>query len=120
MELDATRSNLERQLAEQKAQLREEHRHEMSRVLQESRNEYDLELLRRRLDAYQRLFTVLKPLSMDGRPKPSGPEIRGMVTALTDWYTDQGGLLLSVESRDALFKLRRQLRGHQFRQLWNT
>lgn len=109
--LKSARETLERQLDEQRRALQAEQRHELTAQVAASRNEFDVELLKRRLDAYQQLFALLEPLSLDGRPPPDEAQAQELVTAITRWYTTTGGVLLGPRSRDALFRLRRELRG---------
>ena len=105
------RAAIELQFEQRMAELREEQQHDLRRVLHESRSEHERELLTLRLQAYQGLMALLKPLSLDGRPAPTDEEAKGLATQLTDWYAEQGGLLLSKESRDLLMALRASLLG---------
>lgn len=105
------RNAIEMQFERRLRELREEQQHELRRVLHESRSEHERGLLTLRLNAYQSLMGLLKPLSLDGREAPTPEEARQLAFRLTDWYADEGGLLLSTESRDRLLALRAALLG---------
>ena len=107
---EATNS-LELQFERRMTELRQEQQHELRRVLHESRSEHEREVLTLRLNAYQSLMGLLKPLSLDGRAAPTAEEANLIASQLTDWYADIGGLFLSKESRDLLLALRASLLG---------
>ena len=109
--LAEARNALELQFERRLLELRDEQQHELRRVLHESRSEHERGLLSLRLNAYQSLMGLLKPLSLDGREAPNPEEARLLALRLTDWYADEGGLLLSKESRDLLLALRASLLG---------
>ena len=76
-------------------ELQQEQQHELRRVLHESRSGHEREVLKMRLNAYQSLMALLKPLSLDGRAAPTDHEAAQIAYQLTDWYADSmGGLSL--------------------------
>lgn len=107
---EATKT-LEVQFERRMTELRQEQQHELRRVLHESRSGHEREVLTMRLNSYQSLMALLKPLSLDGRAAPTHEEAAQIAYQLTDWYADSGGLLLSKESRDLLLALRASLLG---------
>lgn len=112
-QIEAERRQLHERFRHELDTLRIQQTHDLDQAVQESRSAYEVEILRRRLDAYQRLMSILKPLSLDGREAPDQAEARRLAHALTDWYADDGGLLLSPDARNSLLRLRRALLGRQ-------
>jgi hypothetical protein len=71
--------------------------------------EYSTGLHAERLKSYQALFSILKPLALDGRAQPGREECRRLASQITDWYYDIGGVHTSAELRDDIFELRHRL-----------
>jgi hypothetical protein len=70
----------------------------------------DKELRDARLNAYARVWSALKPLSTHRDRPPSPREVRRLVSNLTDWYYDVGGLYLTSQSQPAFVELVGQLK----------
>ncbi len=59
-----------------------------------------------RITRYEQLWKELKPLAKYGRPTAlSHEQIADLIAAVTTWYFDTGGLVLSSEAREDYFAL---------------
>lgn len=74
--------------------------------------EYDIELRKHRIEAYQALWKILEPLAYYA---PASAVTHAVATdlarALRSWYFEVGGLFLSERTRDAYFDLQKGLGG---------
>jgi hypothetical protein len=74
--------------------------------------EYDIELRRQRIEAYQALWKILEPLAYYAPPSAVTYSVaRDLAQALRKWYFEVGGLFLSEASREAYFDLQKGLGG---------
>jgi hypothetical protein len=74
--------------------------------------EYDIELRKHRIEAYQALWKILEPLAYYSPPSAVTYAVaRDLAQALRSWYFEVGGLFLSEESREAYFDLQKGLGG---------
>ena len=74
--------------------------------------EYDIELRKHRIEAYQALWKILEPLAYYSPPSAVTYAVAsGLSQALRSWYFEVGGLFLSEESREAYFDLQKGLGG---------
>jgi hypothetical protein len=72
--------------------------------------EYDKELRKSRLDAYQNLWKRLEPLARYSPPQPITYSVAKKTSAdLRDWYFEHGGIYLSREARGPYFDLKDEL-----------
>jgi hypothetical protein len=72
--------------------------------------EYDIELRKRRIDAYQALWRIVEPLAYYSPPSAVTYAVtRDLAQALRSWYFEVGGLFLSEASREAYFDLQKGL-----------
>ncbi len=72
--------------------------------------EYDKELRKSRLEAYQKLWKIMKPLARYSPEKPLTRElVKQTSEAMRDWYFDAGGIFLSRASREPYFALKREM-----------
>lgn len=72
--------------------------------------EYDKELRKSRLEAYQKLWTIMKPLARYSPEKPLTQQlVKQTSEAMRDWYFDTGGIFLSRASREPYFGLKREM-----------
>lgn len=72
--------------------------------------EYDKELRKSRLEAYQQLWTIMKPLARYSPEKPLTQQlVKQTSEAMRDWYFDAGGIFLSRASREPYFALKREM-----------
>lgn len=70
------------------------------------RLEYDKDLRKRRIACYAKLWMELKPLARYPAPGPLAYDaLRVLSLSMRDWYFNEGGLFLSVESRNRYFDL---------------
>lgn len=61
--------------------------------------EYDKELRQNRLEAYQKLWKIMKPLARYSAERPLTHQIVKQTSeAMRDWYFDAGGIFLSRAS----------------------
>jgi hypothetical protein len=70
----------------------------------------DQELRNARLGAYVKVWAALKPLSTHRDQPPSPRELHQLVSVLTDWYYDVGGLYLTSQSQPAFVELVRHVK----------
>ncbi len=71
---------------------------------------YDKELRKSRLEAYQKLWKIMKPLARYSAERPLTHHIvRQTSEAMRDWYFDIGGIFLSHDSRGPYFALKREM-----------
>jgi hypothetical protein len=71
---------------------------------------YDIELRRKRIDAYGDLWKLLEPLAYWSPPRPvSYRTLAGVSRALRSWYFTRGGLVLSTRTRAPYFNLQQAL-----------
>jgi hypothetical protein len=71
---------------------------------------YDIELRRKRIDAYGELWKLLEPLAYWSPPEPPTYRTLGSVSrALRSWYFTSGGLVLSTRTRAPYFNLQQAL-----------
>ncbi len=69
--------------------------------------EYEKELRKDRLAAYQKLWPQLKPLARYSAAAPVNYQtIKSTSEAMRDWYFDGDGIYLTRESRQPYFKLK--------------
>jgi hypothetical protein len=74
--------------------------------------EYDIELRKHRIRAYQALWKILEPLAYYSPPSAVTYAVaRDLSQGLRSWYFEVGGLFLSEESREAYFDLQKGLGG---------
>ena len=74
--------------------------------------EYDIELRKHRIEAYQALWKILEPLAYFSPPSAVSYAVaRDLSQALRSWYFEVGGLFLSEGSREAYFDLQKGLGG---------
>jgi hypothetical protein len=74
--------------------------------------EYDIELRKHRIEAYQALWKILEPLAYYSPPAAVTHAVaRDLSQALRSWYFEVGGLFLSEGSREAYFDLQKGLGG---------
>jgi hypothetical protein len=74
--------------------------------------EYDIELRKHRIEAYQALWKILEPLAYYSPPLGVTYAVaRDLSQALRSWYFEVGGLFLSERSREAYFDLQKGLGG---------
>jgi hypothetical protein len=74
--------------------------------------EYDIDLRKRRIEAYAELWKTLEPLAYYFEPSPVTYEsVRKLGRALRGWYFRTGGLVLSSDTRPAYFNLQQALEG---------
>ena len=74
--------------------------------------EYDIELRKHRIEAYQALWKILEPLAYYSPPSAVTYAVaRDLSQALRSWYFEVGGLFLSERSREAYFDLQKGLGG---------
>jgi hypothetical protein len=72
--------------------------------------EYDIDLRKHRIEAYQALWKILEPLAYYSPPSAVTYAVaRDLSQALRSWYFEVGGLFLSEESREAYFDLQKGL-----------
>jgi len=72
--------------------------------------EYDKELRKSRLEAYQKLWPLLKPLARYSAERPLSREIAQQTSErMRDWYFDGPGMYLSRQSRGPYFELKEAL-----------
>lgn len=73
---------------------------------------YDTDLRDRRLKVYADLWKSLEPLAKYSPPGPvTGTVIANLSRSMRGWYYETGGIFLSIEARDAYFKLQDSLVG---------
>ncbi|HYN52787.1 MAG TPA: hypothetical protein VES62_17850 [Thermoleophilaceae bacterium] len=71
---------------------------------------YDIELRRRRIDAYVQLWKLLEPLARWSPPRPlTYHSLAQLSRALRSWYFSSGGLFLSRTTRAPYFNLQEAL-----------
>jgi hypothetical protein len=74
--------------------------------------EYDIDLRKRRIDAYAQLWKLLEPLADYFEPGPvTHGAARNLGAALRGWYFRVGGLVLSSSTRPVYFNLQQALEG---------
>jgi hypothetical protein len=74
--------------------------------------EYDIELRKHRIEAYQALWKILQPLAYYSPPEAVTFAVaRALSQALRSWYFEVGGLFLSEQTREAYFDLQKGLGG---------
>lgn len=74
--------------------------------------EYDIELRKQRIEAYQALWKILEPLAYYAPSSAVTHALaRELAEALRSWYFEVGGLFLSEASREAYFDLQKGLGG---------
>jgi hypothetical protein len=73
---------------------------------------YDIDLRKRRIEAYADLWKKLEPLAYYSRPQPvTRGSVAELGRALRSWYFRTGGLVLSSSTRPAYFNLQQALEG---------
>jgi hypothetical protein len=71
---------------------------------------YDIELRRKRMDAYGELWKLLEPLAYWAPPNPlTYATLASVSRALRSWYFASGGLVLSKQTRAPYFNLQQAL-----------
>jgi hypothetical protein len=74
--------------------------------------QYDIDLRKRRIDAYAELWNLLEPLADYFEPGPvTHGAARNLGAALRAWYFRVGGLVLSSGTRPVYFNLQQALEG---------
>jgi hypothetical protein len=72
--------------------------------------QYDIDLRKERIGAYQELWTCFEPLAFYSPPGLVTFKTVGEISkAMREWYFTKGGLFLSTEARDVYFRLQREL-----------
>ena len=72
--------------------------------------QYDIDLRKERIGAYQELWACFEPLAFYSPPGPvTFKTVRQISTTMREWYFTKGGLFLSTEARDVYFRLQREL-----------
>lgn len=72
--------------------------------------EYDKELRQSRLEAYQKLWKIMKPLARYSAERPITHHIVKQTSeAMRDWYFDAGGIFLSRASRAPYFAFKQEM-----------
>ena len=72
--------------------------------------QYDIDLRKNRIGAYQQLWAAFEPLAFYSPPGPVTLQtIRDISKTMRKWYFREGGLFLSAEARDVYFRLQREL-----------
>lgn len=67
---------------------------------------YDVDLREKRLEAYNKLWSSLKGLDLRARPASmTADEVRALLSGLTAWYHESGGLLMSRTTQRKFAKL---------------
>ena len=68
--------------------------------------QYDIDLRKERIPAYQKLWKCLEPFAYYSLPGPvTVGKLRDIPTEMPSWYYKSGGLVLSPEARDVYFRL---------------
>ena len=70
---------------------------------------YEKTLLEQRLIDYRRLWAITQPTSQRLIAFMTAESARELSKALTSWYYEAGGILLSASAREAFFKARQSL-----------
>jgi hypothetical protein len=70
---------------------------------------YEKTLLDQRLIDYKRLWAITQPTSQRLIAFMTPDSARELSKALTDWYYEAGGILLSASAREAFFQARQSL-----------
>ena len=82
-------------------------------LIQARRNletQYDIDLRKERIGAYQELWACFEPLAFYSPPGPvTFKTVRDISTTMREWYFTKGGLFVSTEARDVYFRLQREL-----------
>jgi hypothetical protein len=72
--------------------------------------QYDIDLRKERIGAYQNLWACFEPLAFYSPPGPvTFQTVRDISRTMREWYFTKGGLFLSTETRDVYFRLQREL-----------
>jgi hypothetical protein len=72
--------------------------------------EYDKELRKNRLEVYQKLWPLLKPIARYSAERPLSREIAKQTSEqMRDWYFEGPGMYLSQQSRGPYFDLKKAL-----------
>jgi hypothetical protein len=81
-----------------------------SKIRLELTAEYDKELRKKRLEVYQELWKLLKPLARFSRENPITYQIvKDTSENMRNWYFDTGGIFLTKESRIPYFALKKEM-----------
>jgi hypothetical protein len=73
-------------------------------------SQYDIDLRKKRIDAYQELWKMLEPLADYSPAAPlTRPRLKTLSESLRVWYFHQGGLFLSERTRAPYFHLQKAL-----------
>jgi hypothetical protein len=84
----------------------------LDRVVEEVKlwvSTYDAKLVEQRLGDYRKLWTLSETTSRRRVSKLDLAAASTLAEALTDWYYQQGGMLMSGEARDGFFSARGSL-----------
>jgi hypothetical protein len=73
--------------------------------------QYDIDLRKRRIEAYGELWRTLEPLAYHFGSRPTYESVDNLGRALRHWYFHTGGLVLSADTRPAYFNLQQALEG---------
>jgi hypothetical protein len=72
--------------------------------------QYDIDLRKERIGAYQELWACFEPVAFYSPPGPvTFKTVREISKTMREWYFTKGGLFLSTEARDVYFRLQREL-----------
>jgi hypothetical protein len=72
--------------------------------------QYDIDLRKERIGAYQELWACFEPLAFYSPPAPvTFNRVRDISMKMREWYFTKGGLFLSTEARDFYFRLQGEL-----------
>jgi hypothetical protein len=82
-----------------------------SKIRLELTIEYDKEIRKKRLELYEKLWILLKPLArFSAEEKITYSTVKDISAQMRDWYFDDfGGIYLSRQSRKPYFKLKEAL-----------
>lgn len=72
-------------------------------------SEYDIDLRKKRIDVYKKLWKELQVLALYSPPPFSRETVEQLSTELRRWYFEQGGIFLSTRARNRYFDLQEAL-----------
>ena len=75
----------------------------------ELESKYDIDLRKKRIDVYKKLWSELQVLAKYSPPPFSRETVEQLSVAMRCWYFEQGGVFLSKRARNAYFDLQEAL-----------